>query len=151
MGPMKCPQGLGPDGRRAWRRALATMDAVATDADLYEEQLERLAFLRDDLALARRRWVARKRPLTEAGSTGQHVPHSLLRVQSDLRKEISGLESELGLTLASQRKLGRAVRGGRPAGAASAPDRRQAPARRGKVTPLFPLGDDIEAALGTDS
>jgi hypothetical protein len=120
------------------------MREAAIDPDLFEAQLERLAQLNDDLAHARRRWVARKRPLTEAGSTGQHVPHSLLRVQAELGKQILGLESELGLTPVSRRKIGHAVRGGRPAGAASARDRAQPPRRKGK---LIPLGPEIERAL----
>ena len=109
------------------------MTEVAIDPDLYESQLERLALLSDDLGLARRRWVAKRRPMVEKGSTGQSVPHSLLRVQAELAKQILALESELGLTLMSQRKAGRAVSGGRPAGAASAADRAQPPRRRSNV------------------
>jgi hypothetical protein len=133
---MKAPSELSSDGRRAWRRAIVTMTAVAIDPDLFESQLERLALLSDDLALARRRWFAKRRPMVEKGSTGQSVPHSLLRVQAELAKQILALESELGLTLMSQRKAGRAVRGGRPAGAASAADRAQPPRRKGNVIPI---------------
>jgi hypothetical protein len=100
--------------------------------------------LNDDRALARRRWIAKKRPLVEQGSTGQQIPHSLLRVQAELGKQILVLESELGLTLLGQRKAGRAVRGGRPPGTASTPDRARPPRRRGN---LIPLGDEVQAAI----
>jgi hypothetical protein len=143
---MRTPAGLGPDGKRALRRAIATMEATGTDADLFEEPLTRLAELHDDLALARRRWVAKRRPMSEKGSTGQQIPSVYLRVMSDLRKEISGLETELALTVLSQRKAGRAVRG-RPPGAASAADRRQPPTRRrAEVVKLMP--PSVREALG---
>jgi hypothetical protein len=123
------PEKLGTDGKRAWRRAVATMEAIAVDVDLFEAQLERLALLHDDLALARRRWINKKRPMVDRGSTGQEVPSVLLRVQAELAKQILELETQLGLTLMAQRRSGHGVRGGRPAGSASAPDRAQPPMR----------------------
>jgi hypothetical protein len=123
------------------------MDAVAIEPGLYAAQLERLALLNDDLALARKRWIAKRRPMVEQGSTGQSVTHSLLRVQAELGKQILGLESELGLTLLSQRKAGRAVRGGRPQGAASARDRAQPPRRKANVVPMR-LSERVQAAIG---
>jgi hypothetical protein len=150
MGVVKVPQGLGPDGRRAWRRAVTTMAAIAVDADLFEGQLERLANLADDLALARKRWIAKRRPLVEQGSAGQNVIHSLVRVQAELSKQILTLETELGLTLVGQRKTGHGVRGGRPQGAASAPDRAGSPSRRkGNVFPLSPAVEEAIERAGS--
>lgn len=124
------------------------MQATAVDAELFEAPLERLALLNDDLALARRRWVARKCPLAEGGSTTNRVPHVLLRVQGDLGRQILQLEQELALTPTAQRKIGRGVRGGRPQGAASAPDRAQPPRRRSSSSvKLIPIGERAEKAL----
>jgi hypothetical protein len=123
------------------------METVAIEPDLFEAQLERLGHLNDDLALARRRWTARKCPMDEQGSNGNRVAHVLVRVQAELSKQILALEGELGLTLTSQRKAGRAVRGGRPQGAASARDRAQPPLRKAKVVRL-PL--ELRKALGEE-
>ncbi len=74
----------------------------------------------DDLAAARAGWDGR---FTDSGSAGQERKHPLVGVMADLRREILELETELALTPAGQRKLGRSPVGGRPAGAASAKDR----------------------------
>ena len=110
-------------GQSARERAAATLAAVGVDAGLFGKQLDRLADLNDDLALARERWVRAKKPMTEMGSHKQRVPHTLLKVQAEYGRQILALESELGLTLLSQRRASQSSRGGRPKGAASAADR----------------------------
>jgi phage terminase small subunit len=117
---VNAPRGLGPDGRRYWRQATATLEAVALDVELVAEPLGRLCVLVDDLAAARAAWDGR---FTALGSKDQEIKSPMLVAMGDLRREILELEGELALTPAGQRKLGRSPVGGRPAGAVSAPDR----------------------------
>jgi phage terminase small subunit len=125
-GPVNAPRGLGADGRRYWRGAVATLEAIGLDVEPVAEPLGRLCVLVDDLAAARGAWDGR---FTDAGSAGQERKHPLVGVMADLRREILELEGELALTPAGQRKLGRPLFGGRPPGAASAPDRAARPPR----------------------
>jgi hypothetical protein len=69
-------------------------------------------------------------------SRGAKVANPVLREVERCEKLAAELREQLALTPMGRRRAGRSVRGGRPLGSASAPDRAQPPRRRAKVVPL---------------
>lgn len=133
MERVQAPRKLGPVGRRVWRVGRDALEAVAVDVAFVAPQLDRLARLSDQLALAEQRWVKAGRPLTAPGSQGQDVPHALLRVMADLRRQIADHEKALGLDVGARAPSGWAR------GHARSPDR-QMPSRRGAEVVALPPG-----------
>jgi hypothetical protein len=124
---LKPPEGLTAGARAAWRQAVAVMgeDEVASFRTAV------VAYVRAvDLAdRARAEWVAKGRPIVFRRPNGATGVHPLVTAIWSSSKSAMFHAGQLGLTPMSAARLGRlgVRRGpGRPVGANSAPDRRDA-------------------------
>jgi P27 family predicted phage terminase small subunit len=126
---------LTPAGRQAWREAVATLGELGEDAELSRGALDRYAFAVSAWRELERQWLEAGRPATSlGGSTGTvEVPHPLVAQLATARSHAAELGERLGLDPQARRKLSRRAGAGRPAGAASAPDRAAPPRRRLKA------------------
>jgi P27 family predicted phage terminase small subunit len=129
------PARLTPAGRRAWREAEATLVELGEDPALSAGALDRYAFAVSAWRELEARWLEAGRPATAlGGSTGTvEVPHPLVAQLATAREHAASLADRLGLDPQARRRLSRRAGAGRPAGAASAPDRAAPPRRRLKA------------------
>jgi phage terminase small subunit len=131
MSQLRPPQGLDPAGRAAWRRAVAVLRELGEDPGLSLEPLAALARTLGDVARLRAEWRAAGSPGVTEGSANQLTVHPLVVSIERLERWAHELGESLALDPQARRKLARRVGAGRPAGAASAPDRApSAPPRR---------------------
>lgn len=131
MSTPRPPKGLDPTARAAWHRAAAVLRALGEDPELSVEPLAALARALGDVARLRAQWRKAGSPGTTAGSAGQLIAHPLVVEIEKAERWAHELGESLGLDPQARRKLARRVGAGRPAGAASAPDRvAAAPPRR---------------------
>jgi len=125
------PKGLDPTARAAWHRAVTVLGALGEDPALSLEPLAAFARAVGDVARLRAQWRKAGSPGTTAGSAGQLTPHPLVVSIERAERWAHELGEALGLDPQARRKLARRIGAGRPAGAASAPDRvAAAPPRR---------------------
>jgi phage terminase small subunit len=134
---MDAPPDLGPEARELWAVTVADLLERAVLREAHRPAIERYVRSVD---LARRAWQAIPKTLVIRGSgTSKHrVPHPAIAVA--LRAEDAALKFGQALELdpASLRKRSA---GGRPKGAASAPDRRDGRPGLRVVTPSRPADD----------
>ena len=131
MSALRPPRGLDPAGRAAWRRAVAVLRSIGQDPELSQEPLAALARALGDVVRLRTQWRKAGSPGTTAGSAGQLVAHPLVASIERAERWAHELGESLGLDPQARRKLAASSAAGRPAGAASAPDRvGSAPPRR---------------------
>jgi P27 family predicted phage terminase small subunit len=123
------PRGLDATGRAAWRRAVATLVELGEDPRLSYTALWLYADAAAMAALLRREWRRDGGAGMVVGPRGGRSEHPLLKPLRQAERHAHELGEALGLSPAGRRKLGTRTVGGRPAGAASAPD-------RAKVVPL---------------
>jgi phage terminase small subunit len=140
---VNAPRGLDSVGRAAWKEAASILAEIAEDIDLNAPALRAYAHAESIAASLRAEWWADPTAV-QKGARGATHANVLLREIDRAERRAADLRSDLGLTPVSRRRAGRAVRGGRPRGAASAADRRQPPVRKGKLIPLSPA---VERAL----
>jgi P27 family predicted phage terminase small subunit len=121
--------------RAAFREAVATLEAIGEDATLSRGAIERYALAVGAWRELERAWLDAGRPSTTlGGSTGSvEVPHPLVAQLAQARAHAAELGDRLGLDPQARRRLARRTGAGRPAGAASAPDRAAPPRRRLKA------------------
>lgn len=125
------PQNADPAARAAFKRALAAMEAMGEDVSLSVEPLRAYARACSDVALLRQQWGEDGQPLIARSANGQPIPHPYLGMIERAERWAAECAATLALDPQARRKLSRSV--GRPAGAASAPDRAQPPRRRLKA------------------
>jgi len=144
MGAMRPPDGLDATGRAAFRDAAAVLAAIGEDPELCAGAIRRYAAAVSEARLLEREWRAKEGVKgVRKGPRGGIAPEPLLSAIDRAERRAQELAAELGLTPAARRRIGRQVQGGRPQGAASAPDR-AAGARLGpNVIPL-----EVRRALG---
>ena len=118
---MKPPTRIGPAARAAWNDAVQDLTAMGEDPERCKLLLTALVRAVDDQSRAREAWK-RSGYAAGKGSTGQPVPSIHWRTITECDDKIVTLARELGLGPKARCDLRRSV--GRPAGAASAPDRR---------------------------
>jgi hypothetical protein len=115
---MRMPDDLGKDGQRAYRFA-----AGQVDAELYADCVRRYAFAVDLAAMIRQEWRERGAPLLAVAPNGVEYVHPLVRMLRDAEADAALASRAVFLDPSRQP----AARGGRPMGAASAPDRKRPP------------------------
>ena len=115
---MRMPDYLGKDGQRAYRFA-----AGQVDAELYADCVRRYAFAVDLAAMIRQEWRDRGAPLLAVAPNGVEYVHPLVRMLRDAEADAALASRAVFLDPSRQP----AARGGRPMGAASAPDRKAPP------------------------
>jgi phage terminase small subunit len=125
---MRPPQGLDPAARAAWTRAAGVLADIGEDVELNAEPLRLYAVAAGELAALRRAWATDGRATVRSAHGGE-VAHPLLKAVEVHARLVADLGRALGLTPEGRRRSGRSVRGGRPPGAASAPDRAAVPRR----------------------
>lgn len=111
----------------AQRRARASLERLVpdqTERELYAEAVERYVAAVALGAKIRQEWESLGEPMLEEGSMRQPIPHPLVKMIADADREASRYSANVGLD-PGVKVPGRKV--GRPAGAASAPDRAAAP------------------------
>lgn len=136
---VKTPRALGREGRRAWRDAVATLEAVGIDPALHVGTLERYARSVDRLATVQMAWEQAGSPATAKGSTGQVTAHPLLRELRDETRAVEQLADSLRLTPAA------GATAGWRRGHARSPDRQaRGPAK------VVRLSERVQAALRDD-
>jgi P27 family predicted phage terminase small subunit len=143
---VNAPRSLDSAGRSAWRSAVAVLREIAEDPELSASALLAYAHAESVAASLREQWRVDPRAVL-TGGRGAKAANPILRELERAEKLAAELREALGLTPAGRRRIGRAVQGGRPAGAASARDRAQPPRRRGKVVPIT-MPREVRAALG---
>jgi P27 family predicted phage terminase small subunit len=134
---MRPPRGLDPAGKRAWQHAHDVLVEIGEVPQLSVGAVERYARAAGLAERLRAEWESVGAPGTVTGSRGAVREHPLLLAIARAEAQVADLGDRLGLTPVSRGRLGRTV--GRPAGAASAADRRS-PSRRTlrKVVELRP-------------
>ena len=100
---------------------------LGEDADRFRAALERYVNAVEVADQARRTWEGEGRPLWTTGSQGQKVEHPLVRTMDRLDRAAMTFGAVLGLDPASEKRLARVAKPGRPSGAASASDRKAPP------------------------
>jgi P27 family predicted phage terminase small subunit len=115
---------LTPTARAAWRHARDVLLALGERPELSAGALDRYASAVD--TVTRLRSELRGQELVLHGPRGGVRVHPLVRAVERAQREAHLLGEALALSPMARRKLGMSVRGGRPAGAASAPDRARA-------------------------
>jgi P27 family predicted phage terminase small subunit len=143
---MNAPRELDPVGRAAWREAVAILAEIGEDADLSAPALRAYAHAESVVAMVRAQWYADPEAV-KTGGRGAKTANPVLRELERAEKRAAELRDALGLTPAGRRRIGSSVRGGRPAGAASARDRAQPPRRKGRVVPIT-MPREVRDALG---
>ena len=122
---------LAEAGARA--EAEATLQAIGEEVELSVGAIDRYALAVASWRTLEAQWAQLGRPATTlGGATGTaQVPHPLIAQVAVARREAALLGGVLGLDPRGRHVLSRRVGAGRPAGAASAPDRvAAAPPRR---------------------
>jgi P27 family predicted phage terminase small subunit len=125
---VNAPRTLDPAGRAAWREAVAILVELGEDVEINTAALRAYAHAESVATSVRAQWQANPRAML-TGGRGAKTANPVLRELERVERLAAELHDAFGLTPAGRRKLSRSVRGGRPAGAASAPDRAR-PARR---------------------
>jgi P27 family predicted phage terminase small subunit len=115
------PRGLTPTARAAWRHAHDVLIQLGEEPTYSRGALDRYASAVD--MAARLRAELRADELVLRGSRGGIRVHPLVREVEKAEREAHLYGQALGLDPQSRRKLGMRPAGGRPPGAASAPDR----------------------------
>ena len=126
---MNVPRGLDAVGKAAFREAASILAEIGEDLDLNVSALRAYAHSESIATSIREQWLAEPRAVL-TGGRGAQVANPVLRELDRAERRAADLRDALGLTPLSRRRAGRAVRAGRPAGAASARDRAQPPSRR---------------------
>jgi P27 family predicted phage terminase small subunit len=129
MAALRAPRGLDPAGQATWRSARQTLEAIGENPALSRGAIDRYAAAVSMVAALRAEWKRLGHPAVLTGSRGGVSAHPLPRMIERAERQAAELGELLGLSPLARRKLGRHVQGGRPPGAASAPDR-AAPPRR---------------------
>ena len=117
------PRRLGPAGRSAWRHARDVLEHIGEHPEMSKGALDLYASTVDMVARLRRQLADDGLVLT--GPRGGVRVHPLVRTIERAEREAHLYGQALGLDPMSRRKLGMRAAGGRPPGAASAPDRRK--------------------------
>jgi hypothetical protein len=141
MSPLRAPRGLTAAGRRAWRDAVATLEAVGLDPALHVGTLERYAASVARLAVIEAEWRQAGSPATAKGSTGQTIAHPLLRELRDETRAVEQLADSLRSTPA-------AAMAGWRRGNARSPDRQYRPPRRSGKVVAMTFAPEVEEAMG---
>jgi len=118
---MVVPEGLHPEGRAAWRSAVATLTAIGEDPERSRGILTLYADAAGTLAILRRRWIADGRPVKATGYRGQDVVHPLIDGIAAQQRHAAALGETLLLSPAARAKASRS-RGGRPVGTSQSED-----------------------------
>jgi P27 family predicted phage terminase small subunit len=115
------PRGLTPTARAAWRHARDVLLELGERPELSRGALDRYA---DAVDMAvRLRAELRDDEFVLHGPRGGVRVHPLVREVEKAAREAHLYAESLGLSPVARRKLGMRFLGGRPPGAASAPDR----------------------------
>jgi P27 family predicted phage terminase small subunit len=124
------PRGLTPTARAAWRHACDVLVQLGEEPAFSHGALDRYASAVD--MAARLRAELCDGELVLHGPRGGVRVHPLVRAVEKAEREAYLYAEALGLSPVARRKLGMRAAGGRPPGAASAPDRARtvAPSRR---------------------
>jgi P27 family predicted phage terminase small subunit len=131
---MNAPRELDRVGRSVWKEAATILVDLGEDPDLSAAALRAYAHAESVASSIRSQWWADPEAV-KIGGRGAKTANPLLRELDRAERRAAELRSELGLTPAGRRKIGRALTG-RPRGAASAPDRSAPPLRKAKVVSL---------------
>jgi len=119
---MSPPEGLSAPGRSAWKAALVALAAIAEDPEHSRGALTLYCGAVDTLHVVRRAWVADGRPALSTGASGQLVAHPALASIRDQERHVANLAENARAHAEARASIRRGV--GRPAGSATAPDRR---------------------------
>ena len=125
---MSPPEGLSAPGRAAWKAAVATLVAIGESPEDCRGGLALYCGAVDVVHVVRRGWIALGRPALSTGSHGQPVAHPMLASIRDAERHALALGDSLLLTPSSRARARRGI--GRPAGSATALDRRPQPRLR---------------------
>jgi len=116
------PRGLTSTGRSAWRHARDVLVSLGERPELSRGALDRYAHAIDMAARLRTELRDDGRIVLEGPRGGVRV-HPLVREVQKAEREAHLYAEALGLSPVARRRLGMRFLGGRPPGAASAPDR----------------------------
>ena len=123
---MRCPPNLTAPGKAAFGAASERLTEIYGDrAERHAAAAVRYGYAVDLVTRLRAEWVAAGRPTTMTHSNGTAGSHPLVSMLADAERGALRAETAVGLGVAQAAR--RPV--GRPAGAASAPDRRAEPPR----------------------
>lgn len=101
---------------------------LGSDFDRFGAAVQRYVQAVDTAEYARRTWVELGRPVRDSFANGMAGIHPALKALEQLDAQASRFAGELGLTPASAKRISGVRGAGRPQGAASAADRKAAPA-----------------------
>jgi P27 family predicted phage terminase small subunit len=125
---LKPPEGLDATGRAAFRHAVAVLEELGEDPRLSVRTIGAYAAAESEAETLTREWRRLGASGIRRGPRGGVFEEPLLRAIDRAARRAADLAGDLGLSPAARRQLSRNV--GRPAGAASAPDRAGPPPMR---------------------
>lgn len=102
---MKTPEKLGSAGKKAWNRALRSIEGLEDEDRLYDSA-ERYARQTDLADKARRAWRREGEPLISTNPNGAIGKHPLLKVIEDADKLANRLGEPLGIEAQKQKHRG---------------------------------------------